>query len=590
MTPLVNSLSALSQEKELIIDTETTSLLPSPGSLRLIQLGRRNKPDVLLIDVWSLDHEEHEYLQEFMATPRTYWAHNASFDLGHLKVNGFPLGGIARCSMLASQLLHNGSATAKHGLMELASRYLNVKLDKTQQKSEWWHSELDQAQLEYAKEDVRSLARLVPLLEAAVNRQELCDAFHLECGALHAMADMWTNGLPFSTEALKELIESQQDLKEHAEDAFRADLLERFPDWERVLNLNMASPKQLAVVFTQVLGFPPTDDGGKTSVAYKVLTQYKINSPAIRFYLDWKKAEKALQLAVNLLAKVDPKDGRIHCSYRQLGCQTGRMSASAPNLQQVPRTRAFRDAARAPEGWCFVVADYSAMELRLAAVEAQDKAMLAAFREGKDLHTLLACKIYATDFPTKEQRQIAKSANFALLYGGGAHALRSYAIGMGIELSEEDAESIRATFQRTYKEVAEWHRLCGFTAQQKRQGIGQWPNIRIRVSGMRRYLKDGNCRLTVAANTPVQGAGAAVMKRALHLLHSQLGYKDDVQICAAIHDEIILLAKEDRAKYYARVLARRMEEAEAMWLQPASGESIAPAVEVGIGATWGSAK
>jgi DNA polymerase I-like protein with 3'-5' exonuclease and polymerase domains len=544
---------------------------------------------VLVIDTWALQQDEIDALRDFLATPRTYWAHNASFDLGHLKVNGFPLGGAARCSMLASQLLQNGSATAKHGLMELSFRYLNVKLDKTQQKSEWWQPQLDSAQLEYAKEDVRSLARLVPLLESAIDRADLTIAFHLECGALAAMADMWTNGLPFSTEALKELIEHQQALKEQAEDAFRADLLERFPDWELALNLNMASPKQLAVVFTQVLGFPPTDDEGKTSVAYKVLTQYKINSPAIRFYLDWKKAEKALQLAVNLLAKVGP-DGFIHCSYRQLGCQTGRMSASAPNLMQVPRSKAFRDAARAPEGWLFVVADYSAMELRLAAVEAQDAAMLTAFREQQDLHTNLARAIYGTETPTKEQRQIAKSANFALLYGGGAHALRSYAIGMGIEISEEEAERIRTTFKETYKGVAEWHRVCGFTAQQKRQGIGQWPNIRIRVSGMRRYLKDGNCRLTVAANTPVQGAGAAVMKRALHLLHRELGYKDDVQICAAIHDEIVMLAKEDRAKYYAKVLTRCMEEAEAMWLQPASGEGIAPAVEVGIGATWGSAK
>ena len=130
--------------------------------------------------------------------------------------------------------------------------------------------------------------------------------------------------------------------------------------------------------------------------------------------------------------------------------------------------------------------------------------MLTAFREQQDLHTNLAKAIYGTDTPTKEQRQVAKSANFALLYGGGAHALRSYAIGMGIEISEEEAERIRNPFKETYPDVAEWHRVCGFTAQQKRQGIGQWPSIRIRVSGMRRYLKDGNCRLTVAANTPAR--------------------------------------------------------------------------------------
>ena len=138
----------------------------------------------------------------------------------------------------------------------------------------------------------------------------------------------------------------------------------------------------------------------------------------ISTYLEWKKAEKRRQMVVSLLKHQDP-DGFIRASYWQLGAETGRMTCSDPNLQQVPRDEQFRSAVVAPEGWALLDADFSQMELRLAAIVAKDENDVH-FKEGKDLHTATAEALGC-------ERQIAKSANFGfVLYGSGAKGLSNY--------------------------------------------------------------------------------------------------------------------------------------------------------------------
>ena len=142
------------------------------------------------------------------------------------------------------------------------------------------------------------------------------------------------------------------------------------------------------------------------------------------------------------------------------------------------------------------------MELRLAAMVAQDENMMLAFKEGKDLHTATAEALGC-------ERQIAKSANFGLLYGSGAKGLRNYAAGMGVSLTEAEAGRVRAAWLAEYSGIAKWHKQLSRNAD-RTEGVGA--TITIPVSGMKRRLLDKMNKMTNHANTPVQGAGAAVLK------------------------------------------------------------------------------
>jgi DNA polymerase I-like protein with 3'-5' exonuclease and polymerase domains len=258
----------------------------------------------------------------------------------------------------------------------------------------------------------------------------------------------------------------------------------------------------------------------------------------------------------------------------------------SPNLQNVPRDQRFRACVQAPQGWKLVVADYAQMELRLAAAEAQDELMIRAFQEDKDLHTLTAMQIYGVgeDEVTKEQRQIAKSANFGLVFGSGARGLRNYAGAMGIQMSMEEAGVIRDKFHGAYTGIHKWQREAADAAN---RSSGANAAVWISNSKLRRFLPGEQNKLTTRCNTPIQGAGAAVMKRALGKLWPKL-YKsteDVVKLAGVVHDECILLVREDRAEEWAEVLTRTMEEAEQEWL----GEVPALA-EAGIGDSWDTAK
>jgi DNA polymerase I-like protein with 3'-5' exonuclease and polymerase domains len=257
----------------------------------------------------------------------------------------------------------------------------------------------------------------------------------------------------------------------------------------------------------------------------------------------------------------------------------------SPNLQQIPRDSRFRECVKAPDGWRLVVADYAQMELRLAAAEAKDELMIRAFQQGTDLHTLTAMQIYGVseDEVTKDQRQVSKSANFGLLYGSGAKGLRNYAAGMGIQMDITEAEEVRKKFHAAYKGISKWQRGNAQAAN----AAAEFAAVRIRHSGLRRILHGDNNSLTVRCNTPIQGAGAAVLKRTLGKLWPllQAEGEDVVQLAGVVHDEIILLVREGEAERWATQLKATMEEAEAEWL-----DGVPPLADVNIGVTWEEAK
>ena len=635
----IEHLDKVRNASSICFDTETLQLQPERGKLRLLQLGARDRDTIVLIDCFQLDKSDWADLRWFFSHPTRYWlAHNAVFDLGWLQEHNIHPAGWVRCSMLASRLLTNGLPNTKHGLDSVVKRYLKdengkpKELSKEQQRSDW-SGKLSKEQLEYAANDVAALMELDPILEHRISRDRLGPAFKLECRALPAMAQMWRTGLPWNAENLQQRkIDYEYDIAHLKQDFLilldkalpEGDKLPReynkqrinylkdkvtemghddgaYEKWyaeleslensttfntrskdegsirlgtKKYAGFNINSPKQLVEKLTVLLGGePPRDANGKPSASRQALRSYAADHEVIQIYLEWKKCEKRRQMIESIQEKMD-STGFVRASYMQLGAESGRMSCIKPNNQQIPRDKQFRSCVEAPKGWLLVDADFAQMELRLAAAVANDERMITAFQVGEDPHTVTAEKVGC-------DRQTAKSANFGLLYGSGPSGLRNYAGGMGITMTQERAAEIRDQWLNTYQGIWGWQQDNAAEADSTESQ--KWAETRVPVSGMRRYLQGDMNRLTVRCNTPIQGAGAAILKCALGNLWPKVkaAGEDTVRIAAAVHDEILLLVREDAAEEWAATLKQVMEEAEAKWL----GE-IPALAEVSFGKTW----
>ena len=605
----VQHLHTLENADLVAFDCETTVLQPAAGAMRLLQFAADGEFPVV-IDCWELDDGGWEMLARFFEKSRRWVAHNAVFDLGWLQAHDLYPQGEVLCTMLASRVLTNGLPNVRHGLQHLVSRYLKRELSKEEQKSDWSSPELRPEQLEYAALDVMVLLELWPLLLERLQLGDLLGAWVLECRALPAMAQLWRTGLPFDREKLVALRDELGADNVRLGNEFVAMLDEALPEDRKLprdpdgsFNLrtkatgtvrggdkmpagfNLNSPKQLQEAFAALLGKVPTDSNGKASASREALREYAADHVVVGQYLKWKRVEKRRQMVESLLSHQAP-DGFIRASYMQLGADTGRMSCIQPNLQQVPRDPRFRACVVAPEGYRLVVADYAQMELRLAAAESGDPRMVTAFQAGQDLHTLTAMAVYGLSEESevkKEQRQIAKSANFGLLYGSGAAGLRSYAATSGIQMTMAEAGAVRDKFHATYTGISRWQKANAAAAQNS----GKDASLRIRVSNLRRFLPGEHNKLTTRCNTPIQGAGAAVMKLTLAKLWPLLkaAGEAEVRLAGAVHDELILLVREDAAEAWAVTLAKVMEEAEARWLG-----DVPPLAEAKVGMTWSEAK
>jgi DNA polymerase I-like protein with 3'-5' exonuclease and polymerase domains len=596
----IEHLSELDTCVSLAVDTETLQLQPEKGKLRLIQLGSLARKTIVLIDCFDLDDVGWGRLRHFFSNGERFWlAHNAVFDLGWLQEHNLHPRGRMRCSMIASKLLYNGMPNLKHSLAHVVQRVFKEDLDKEQQASDWGAPVLSQEQLEYAAKDVVALLELDAPLDHRLAEEGLSKAFALECRALPAMAAMWRTGLPWNADALQDLKEDYEfDIQElgkefvwKLDEALPEDSkLPRLDDGSFNLNprtegsvrlgtkvyagFNLNSTRQLIDKFTALLGEPPVDPKTeRPSASRAALKNYAADHEVIAIYLAWKKAEKRRQMVESIQEKLGP-DGFVRASYLQLGAETGRMSCIKPNNQQIPRDENFRACVEAPEGWVLIDADFGQMELRLAAAVAQDERMTKAFQDGEDLHTVTAAALGC-------DRQIAKSANFGLLYGSGAKGLRNYAGAMGVQITLDEAQTIRQQWLDTYYGIHEWQRSNALAADNTKGD--PWAEVRIPVTGFRRFLPGDMNRLTVRCNTPIQGAGAAILKCALgglwpHLLEAGEGI---AKIAAVVHDEVVLLVREGYENRWAEILKDEMEKAESKWL----GE-IPALAEVHVGKTW----
>jgi DNA polymerase I len=247
------------------------------------------------------------------------------------------------------------------------------------------------------------------------------------------------------------------------------------------------------------------------------------------------------------------------------------MSCSEPNMQQLPRGR-YRQCVAAPPRRVLVRADYSQIELRIAAKVSGDHALLEAYRLGEDLHSRTARTVLGSTEVTKEQRQLAKALNFGLLYGMGVRGFRDYARAeYGLRLSEAETRSYRDGFFRGYPGLRDWHRRVGNSGKSA---------IATHTLARRRCLNV--TRFSEKLNLPVQGTGADGLKTALALLWERRAECPGAFPVLAVHDEIVAECDEGQAEAATAWLKRAMLDAMTPPIDP-----VPVAVEIRVGRSWG---
>jgi DNA polymerase-1 len=275
--------------------------------------------------------------------------------------------------------------------------------------------------------------------------------------------------------------------------------------------------------------------------------------PLVRSISAYRKMAKLLSgFLYPMPGMLSPKTGRLHPRYGQIGAWSGRMSCWNPNIQQIPRSQSFRACFVASPGHKLIIADYSQIELRVAAEITKDTRMTAAYQKGEDLHELTASLMLGKPINaiTKQERQAAKAVNFGLIYAMGAAGLAQYSLqSYGVKMTLEQAEGFRNRFFKAYTGIDNWHR-----------GLKKSPPSESRTLTGRKFNFSSNAGLFALCNTPIQGTAADIVKKALGLLVIRL--KDtDARIIAVVHDEIILEASENNAENIAKQLKDTMEEA-----------------------------
>lgn len=309
-------------------------------------------------------------------------------------------------------------------------------------------------------------------------------------------------------------------------------------------DINWNSPQQKQkVLFTEegenlpILKITPA---GKPSADASVLKKLANKGHELpQMILDYTAANTLNKMFLNRWGDDASYDGRIHPSFNLTNVVSGRTSCNDPNLQQVPRTKDVRALFTAPEGRVFFEADYSQLELRIAAHYAQEPTMLRIYAEGGDIHTETAKVLTGGREPTKEERSKAKAVNFGFLYGMLAKKFVEYAYNSyGVTFTQSEAEAYRNGFFAKYSRLLPWHKeqeeLC--------EMLGGVPNMFGRFRKLPKiYSSNRYERLEAvrrAINTPVQGTGSDILLSAAIEVNRELS-PYGLKVCGTIHDSIV---------------------------------------------------
>jgi DNA polymerase-1 len=579
---LSHLLDYLLKQKEVGIDTETTGV--NPYLAELVGIGFSVEPGEAWYVPLNSSLEKTATLQAlrafFASSSSGFYGHNIKYDYHVLKQVGISLKTISFDTLLASYLID--PQNRQHNLDQLTlDKFKKAKIPIEsligKGKNEISMKEVPPEKVkDYCCEDIDYTTRLKELFEEELKFRKLDSVLHqIEIPLLPILAKMEEVGIYLDGAQLEEQGEGLlADLNRHKEKIY-AHIGQEF---------NLNSPKQLGQILFETMGLKsPSKKKGDLSTAADILEELAIEHPIVKDILEYRMLEKLRSTYVEALPHaINPRTGRIHCTFNQSVAATGRLSCQDPNLQNIPVRSKEGMAIRScfkPEttGWSFLGADYSQIELRILAHFSRDKELVHAFQTGKDIHVHTASLIF--DVPEKEvtsqMRDQAKTVNFGIVYGQSPFGLsKQLQIPVG-----EAAEFIKKYFKR-YPGVLDYLESCREEA--RKTGMVKTLTGRQRpipeIANKNPMIRAGAERLAI--NTPLQGTAADLVKTAMIQIDRDISEKNlQGKMILQIHDELIFEIPDEEISAFQKLVQKRMEQVIEL--------SVPIEVHIAVGKNWG---
>ncbi|MBO4708778.1 MAG: DNA polymerase I, partial [Kiritimatiellae bacterium] len=493
-------------------------------------------------------------------------AHNGKYDRTVLHRYGIGFAPTPRDTMLEHYCL---DAAARHGLKELSEQLLGYRMIRFEDvagepergKPEPTLAGKDlKLVCDYAAEDADFTLRLDDILrpQVPVAPSPLPNVLSdVEEPLVKILIDMEREGVKIDVEALKaygreldrEILSLTQQILSYADPGFNPD-----------------SPKQLGALLFGKLGLAggKKTASGQFSTDEKTLSKLVGEHPIIPLILEYRACSKLKSTYVDKLPTLIDENGRVHTTYAQAFTETGRLSSSDPNLQNIPirteRGKLIRKAFVArDEKHVLISADYSQIELRLMAAMSGDEAMLAAFRNGEDIHRDTASRVYDVmpAFVTPEQRSKCKMVNFGIIYG-----ISAFGLSQRLKVPRKEAADLIETYFKLYPKVKVY--MESAIAKAREKGYAET------ILGRRRTLRDINSRNATARqaaerdaiNTPIQGSAADLIKVAMVKVDRALKAENlRAKMVLQIHDELVFDVPLDEVEKVKEIVTREMTTA-----------------------------
>lgn len=523
---------------------------------------------------------------------------NAKYDRLILLRHGLALGGVVMDTLLADYLR---DANAKHGLEAMAERnfgFTPTSFSELVAKGANFASVPIEVAALYCGMDVHLTWRLGQLLGQQL--QHLGAALtpllrEVELPLEPVLAAMEASGIridiAYLQELSAELLATLTSLEAQAKEAAGSDF-------------NLASPKQLGELLFDTLGLDrkksrKTKTGWSTDAA--VLEKLEADHPVVPLVLEHRTLSKLKSTYVDALpALVEPETGRVHTDFNQAVTATGRLSSSNPNLQNIPiRTvfsRRIRKAFLPQEGWHLISADYSQIELRILTHLSGEEVLVNAYQQGDDVHALTARLLLEKEDITPDERRLGKTINFGVIYGMGAQRF-ARETGVGQAQAKEFLSKYKQRYPKVFAFLELQERLAlskGYveTILGRRRPFPFDPNGLGRLRGKDPLAIDLEVarrggmeaqQLRAAANAPIQGSSADIIKVAMVQLHHKLESSGlAARLLLQVHDELVLEAAPEALDAVVTLTRETMENAIKL--------SVPLVVETGVGPNWMEAK
>ena len=582
-------ITILEKEKEICIDTETTGIDANNVTLVGLSFAIKEHEGYYIPVINEEDQKNNAenilslFKPLFENLHITWIGQNLKYDFLVLKWYGVEVKGKTFDTMLAHYVIEPEGRRSMDLLSAQFLGYEPVSIETLigkKGKNQGTMRDVPLEQItEYAAEDADITLQLKNCFSPLIEKRGVTKVFNeVENPLVRVLVDMEYEGVKVDVGFLNDYSKVLEEEAKKAEERVFEQAGVRF---------NLASPKQLGEVLFDILKLDSKAKKTKTgqyATGEDVLSKMAAKHKIVDDILNFREFTKLKSTYVDAIpALINPKTGRIHTSYAQAVAVTGRLSSTNPNLQNIPirseRGREIRKAfvPRDPSR-VLVSADYSQIELRIVAAISGDPNMCEAFKQGKDIHTATAAKVYGINEGdvTKEMRYKAKSVNFGIIYGQGAFGL---ADNLGI--SRTEAKEIIDNYKKEFPNIQKY--MDEQINNAKELGFVET------LMGRRRWLRDINSsNFTVrgfaernAINSPIQGSAADMIKLAMIRVHNEMKKKPwESKMILQVHDELVFDAVESELPALKELILNCMTGAMVL------PNGVPVEAEIGVGKNW----